>query len=138
MMTGRKPWTSATSSDPVFRRYLRDPMVLPAILSISPELNKVPSCRLAPTALEATSLYSFSVVFEGSVARLGGRMGIDSASTGTTPEDTSQSPDPRSTRILVPATKSPVSLPPPLLKIRGWSVSPTEMLANDPSFNGIF
>lgn len=113
MVTGRKPWTSATSSDPDFRRYLRDPMgFLPAVLPVSPELNEVlirmldvdwrqrSTLREVRYAMEeVTSLYSDGVVFEGSMARCPWEAGmdIDSVSTGTTSEDADhQSPDPRS------------------------------------------
>jgi len=116
MVTGRKPWTSATSSDPSFQQYLRDPMgFLPTVLPISPELNNV-LIRMLDVDLrdritlrdvqyaieEVTSFYSDGVVFEGSIARCPWESGMDidtdsASSTGTTPEDIGPpSPDPRS------------------------------------------
>ena len=81
-MTGREPWTSATSSDPVFLDYLSDPLgFLPTILPISPELNEVlirmldvDWCQritlreVRHVMARVTSLYSLDVVFEGSKA----------------------------------------------------------------------
>jgi hypothetical protein len=113
LATGRNPWKSATPGDPTFQAYLRDPMgFLPTVLPISPEINEIlvrmldvdwrerSTLREVRYAIEeVTNFYSDAVVFEGSMARCPWESGmdIDSASSGTTPEDTGpQSPAPQS------------------------------------------
>lgn len=103
LATGRNPWKSATPGDPTFQAYLRDPMgFLPTVLPISPEINDIlvrmlevdfrerVSLREVRYAIEdINSFYSDGVVFEGSMARCPWESGmdIDSASSGSNPED---------------------------------------------------
>ncbi|KAH9478742.1 Negative regulator of sexual conjugation and meiosis [Psilocybe cubensis] len=103
LATGRNPWKSATPSDPTFQAYLRDPMgFLPTVLPISPEVNEIlvrmldvdwrerSTLREVRYAIEEiNNFYSDGVVFEGSMARCPWESGmdIDSASSGTNPED---------------------------------------------------
>ncbi|PPQ89231.1 hypothetical protein CVT25_001310 [Psilocybe cyanescens] len=103
LATGRNPWKSATPSDPTFQAYLHDPMgFLPTVLPISPEVNDIlvrmldvdwrerSTLREVRYAIEEiTNFYSDGVVFEGSMARCPWESGmdIDSASSGTNPED---------------------------------------------------
>ncbi|KAF8903373.1 kinase-like domain-containing protein [Gymnopilus junonius] len=113
LATGRNPWKSATPNDPTFQAYLRDPMgFLPSVLPISPEINEIlvrmlevdwrerSTLREVRYAIEeATTFYSDGAVFEGSMARCPWESGmdIDSASSGTNPDDNGPlSPPPQS------------------------------------------
>ncbi|PFH49898.1 hypothetical protein AMATHDRAFT_62169 [Amanita thiersii Skay4041] len=91
LATGRNPWKSATSSDPTFQAYLRDPQkFLPTVLPISPELNRIlvqvlhvdwrkrmtlGEFRRAIENLD--TFYSDGAIFEGSLARCPWEAGFD-------------------------------------------------------------
>ncbi|KIL61077.1 hypothetical protein M378DRAFT_82955 [Amanita muscaria Koide BX008] len=91
LATGRNPWKSATSSDPTFQAYLRDPYdFLPSVLPISSQVNDIlirvlavdwrkrMSLRQLRRAIEnVDSFYSDGVVFEGSLARCPWEVGLE-------------------------------------------------------------
>ncbi|EAU89399.2 other/RAN protein kinase [Coprinopsis cinerea okayama7 len=83
MVTGRNPWKSATTEDPVFQSYCRSPFnFFCSVLPISSSLNKIliqvldPNWktrmtlkRLRQEIEKIDTFYSPKVVFEGSLAR---------------------------------------------------------------------
>ncbi|KIM44033.1 hypothetical protein M413DRAFT_373720 [Hebeloma cylindrosporum] len=103
LVTGRKPWKSATPGDPTFQAYLRDPMgFLPRVLPISLEINDIlvrmlevdwrerMGLREIRYAIEeVTRFYSDGVVFEDTMARCPWEAGMDigMVSTDTAAKD---------------------------------------------------
>ena len=91
LTTGRNPWKSATSNDPTYQAYLKDPDIfLMSVLPISEELNDILvqileidwTARISLIDLRAavegvTTFYADHVIFEGSLARCPWEAGVD-------------------------------------------------------------
>ncbi|KAF9262243.1 kinase-like protein [Marasmius fiardii PR-910] len=105
LATGRNPWKSASTSDPTFQAYLRDPFgFLPTVLPISQELNVVlvrmlevdwrqrmtiPELRQAIEELD--TFYSEGAIFEGSMARCPWEAGMEIDSDSSTKQSARKS-----------------------------------------------
>ncbi|KAG9313535.1 serine/threonine protein kinase [Chiua virens] len=103
LATGRNPWKSASSSDPTFQAYLRDPFnFLPTVLPISAEVNNI-LCRMLEVdwrrritlsevraaIQQVDHFYAEGVIFEGSMARCAWEIDVDieSDSDSSTPAE---------------------------------------------------
>ncbi|KAL0960038.1 hypothetical protein HGRIS_011686 [Hohenbuehelia grisea] len=105
LATGRNPWRSASSDDPTFHAYTRDPdHFLPSVLPLSDEANailtrmlelsprkRMPISEIREVIEDIETFYADDAVFEGSMARCSWEAGIDLDAASTMKDEVSNS-----------------------------------------------